>query len=146
MNKLVSTLMVLALCAMVMESYAQSKSDKNEAHIKVVTEHKGRVTKVDTVISLDDLEGNIHEVLDRFNLNDELKGASDALKDVNIDINVDGEDIDMSGMEDALEWLGEALEDMDFNIDFDTDKNITITTSTSDSGTKNQTKVIVITD
>ena len=146
MNKLVSTLMVLALCAMVMESYAQSKSDQNEVYIKVVTEHKGRVTKVDTVISLSDLEGNIHEVLERFNLKDELKGASDALKDVNIDINVDGEDIDMSGMEDALEWLGEALEDIDFDIDFDTDKNITITTSTSDSGTKNQTKVIVITD
>lgn len=138
--------MVLALCAMVMESYAQDKAKKNEAHIKVVTEHNGETTKIDTIINLNDLEGNIHEVLERFNLDDELKAATDALKDVNIDINVDGEEIDMSGVEDALEWVGEALEDMDFDIDFDTDENITITTSTSDKGTKTRTKMMVISD
>ncbi|MFT4680511.1 MAG: hypothetical protein ACI9YU_000339 [Flavobacteriales bacterium] len=146
MNKLVSTIMVLALCSMVMESYAQDKAKKNEAHIKVVTEHNGKTTKIDTVINLNDLEGNIHEVLERFNLDDELKAATAALKDVNIDINVDGEEIDMSGVEEALKWIGEAMEDMDFNIDFDTDENITITTSTSDKGTKTRTKMMVISD
>ena len=145
MNKFVSTIMVLALCAMVMESYAQDKA-KNEAHIKVVTEHNGKTTKIDTIINLNDLEGNIHEVLERFELDDELKAATDALKDVNIDINVNGEEVDLSGVEDALEWVGEALEDMDFNIDFDTDENITITTSTSDKGTKTRTKMMVISD
>lgn len=138
--------MVLALCSMVMESYAQDKAKKNEAHIKVVTEHNGKTTKIDTIINLNDLEGNIHEVLERFNLDDELKAATDALKDVNIDINVNGEDVDMTGVEDALKWVGEAMEDMDFNIDFDTDENITITTSTSDKGTKTRTKMMVISD
>jgi hypothetical protein len=136
--------MVLALCSMVAESYAQDK--KNEAHIKVVTEHNGETTKIDTIINLNDLEGNIHEVLERFELDDELKEATDALKNVNIDINVDGEEIDMSGLEDAMKWVGEALEDIDFDIDFDTDENITITTSTSDKGTKTRTKMMVISD
>ena len=144
MNKFVSTITVLALCAMVMESYAQDK--KNEAHIKVVTEHNGKTTKIDTIINLNDLEGNIHEVLERFELDDELKAATDALKDVNIDINVNGEDVDMTGVEDALKWVGEAMEEMDFNIDFDTDENITITTSTSDKETKTRTKMMVISD
>lgn len=146
MNKLISTVMVLCLCAMVMESYAQDKSKKNEAHIKVVTEHDGKVTKIDTVINLNDLEGNIHEVLERFELDDELERATKALKNVDIDINVDGEEIDMSGVEDAMKWVGEALEDIDFDIDFDTDENITITTSTSDNGTKTKTKMMVIAD
>lgn len=147
MNKVILTIATIALCAMAAESYAQDKKAKKEAHIKIMTEHDGKKTNIDTVINLNDLEGNIHEVLKNLNLDDELKSVSEALKNVDIDIDVNGEKIEMEGLEDAMIWVGEALEDMDFDINIDEDgDNVWISSEASSGGTKSKTVMKIKTD
>ena len=147
MNKVILTLATIALCAVAAESYAQDKNGKKEAHIKIITEHDGKKTNIDTVINLDDLEGNIHEVLENLNLDDELKSVSEALKNVEINLDINGEKIEMEGLEDAMIWVGEALEDMDFDINFDEDgENVWIGCDAASAGKKAKTVMKVKTD
>lgn len=147
MNKVILTIATIALCAVAAESYAQDKNGKKEAHIRIVTEHDGKKTNIDTVINLNDLEGNIHDVLKNLNLDDELKSVSEALKNVDIDIDVNGEKIELEGLEDAMIWVGEALEDMDFDININEDgENVWISSEASADGTKAKTVMKIKTD
>ena len=137
MKKLLLPIACLGLLTPV--SFAQEKEENREMHVVIKTKEDGK-TKVDTVINLDDLESKIESInLDSLieavglALAESWVEVSDELKNVNLDIVINGEEVEMDGIEDAAKWVGDLMEDVTVEF-FENENHIFI--SSTDKGTK----------
>lgn len=143
--------LLLAVGLISTTSIAQNKKSDRTIHIVAKTDNNGKVSKIDTVIDLDELEDQLETKLKSMDIDSLIESVgismaqgweelSEDLQNMELDVVINGERTELDDLEDAMKWVGEAMEDVHFEFSDDED-HIFIT-----NGKKGKQKTRIIVD